>query len=111
VPYKFSRCIAMQHPEEKQVLEFYRDVIGLEVVEGGPDGVELNADPYRLFLDGKEPRELIMELVVPDLEEARKELVTNGCNVERWEGKGKCCYIRDPFGQLYNIWEDPDKFK
>ncbi|MEE9443003.1 MAG: VOC family protein [candidate division Zixibacteria bacterium] len=111
MPYKFSRCIAMQHPAEKQVLEFYRNVIGLEVVGEGPDGVELNADPYRLFLDGREPRELIMELIVPDLEKAREELVAAGCRVIRWEGKGKCCYIRDPFGQLFNIWEDPDAFK
>ncbi len=40
-----------------------------------------------------------------DLEAARQELVANGCKVLRWRGKGQDCYIEDPFGVIYNIWE------
>ena len=40
-----------------------------------------------------------------DLEAARQELVASGCKVLRWRGKGQDCYIEDPFGVIYNIWE------
>jgi hypothetical protein len=43
---------------------------------------------------------------VEDLEAARQELVANGCKVLRWREKGQDCYIQDPFGVIYNIWEE-----
>jgi len=48
----------------------------------------------------------VLELFVGDLEVARDELVANGCKVLRWRGKGQDCYIEDPFGVIYNIWEE-----
>ena len=110
MPYKFSVCMCLQHPERDKALAFYRDILGLPVVTETSEEAELDAAPFRLFLDDREPREWIMELIVPDLEAAREELVAAGCSVERWEGKGKVCYIRDPFGQLYNIWEESEAF-
>ena len=50
-----------------------------------------------------------MELFVEDLEQARDELLAQGCEVVRWRGKGRDCYIRDPFGVTYNLWEVADK--
>jgi predicted enzyme related to lactoylglutathione lyase len=47
-----------------------------------------------------------MELFVDDLAEARKRLEANGCKVLRWRGKGQDCYIQDPFGVIFNIWEE-----
>ena len=47
----------------------------------------------------------VMELFVEDLEKAREILVANGCKVLRWRGKGQDCYIQDPFGVIFNIWE------
>ena len=108
--YKMSCCVCLQTPAQKQALAFYRDVIGLPVKCDDRAIVELDASPIRLFLDQGEPRELIFELLVPDLEAAKKELTAAGCKIIRWEGKGKCCYIRDPFGQMFNLFEDPDAF-
>ena len=110
MPYKFSNCVAIQHPNQEEVLKFYRDVIGFKVVEERDGAVELDAMPYRLFLDSEEPIEFVLELVVPDIEKAREELIANGCKIVRWDGNGKLCYIRDPFGLMYNIWEDPTQF-
>ena len=47
----------------------------------------------------------ILELFVDELEAAHDELVANGCKVLRWRGKGQDC-IEDPFGVIYNIWEE-----
>ncbi len=111
VPYRFSRCIALQVPDQEGALGFYRDVMGLE--ERGRDGgsVELRAGENRLFIDKGPPMGPIMEFLVPDLHAAREELLGAGCETVLWEGKGGCCYVRDPFGFVFNLFEDPGAFE
>ena len=41
-----------------------------------------------------------------NLEEARDILLENGCEVVVWKGKGEDCYMQDPFGVIYNLWEE-----
>ena len=47
----------------------------------------------------------ITEFIVADLDKARNELMEKGCMVVTWEGNGKPCYMRDPFGFVFNLWE------
>ena len=110
MPFKFSRCFAMEHPQYKEMIEFYKNVIGLNLIEGGTGQVEFDTAPVRLFVDEGSGQALIFELLVPNLERAREELEANGCEIVRWEGKGKTCYARDPFGFMFNVWEDPGAF-
>jgi catechol 2,3-dioxygenase-like lactoylglutathione lyase family enzyme len=110
MPFKLSRCINLQHPARDHIATFYENILGFEIARDDTGAFEIKNGPIRFFLDKGEPRELILELIVPELETARDELIRAGCRVIRWEGKGKCCYIRDPFGQLYNLWEDAEAF-
>jgi len=48
----------------------------------------------------------VLELFVDNLEKARDVLLANGCKVVVWKGKRQDCYIQDPFGVIYNLWED-----
>jgi catechol 2,3-dioxygenase-like lactoylglutathione lyase family enzyme len=91
-------------------VDFYKNVLGIGTVDKIGNAMELDTKPIRLFVDRAEPRELVLELLVPDLDAAREELIAAGCRVIRWEGKGKDCYIRDPFGTTYNLWEAPEAF-
>jgi catechol 2,3-dioxygenase-like lactoylglutathione lyase family enzyme len=115
MPYKLSKCICLSTPGHDEAVRFYRDVIGLETVEENPGSIEFSAEPYRLFVDrsdahGSVALGMVLELLVHDLEIARQELVDAGCEVIRWEGRGKDCYIRDPFGAIFNLWEEPEAF-
>jgi len=110
MPFKFSRCISFQTPDYERAVEFYQRVLGFKVVDRPEDYVELDAEQNRLFLAKASTSVPVHELIVPDLEAARDELIANGCEVVRWEGKGKDCYIRDPFGFMFNIWEEPEAF-
>ena len=111
MPYKLSRCVALQTPDLKKAITFYEGVIGLKVKSNDGQMAELGTEPIRLFLDTGAPLGPVMEFVVPDLEKAKQELLKAGCQIIRWEGKGKPCYIRDPFGFLFNIYEEPETFK
>ena len=48
---------------------------------------------------------LVMELFVDNSEAAKADLISHGCEVIRWRGKGQDCYTLDPFVVTFNIWE------
>ena len=111
MPYKFSRCIAFHTPQRENAVRFYTEVLGLPQVEYDNAQIELKAGANRLFLDHGDAPQPVFEFIVPDLAAARDELEQHGCTVVRWEGKGGANYIRDPFGLMFNLWEDPSEFE
>lgn len=111
MPFKFSRCFAFQTPDVDRLVAFYRDTMGLPVVSTNTPP-ELAAGQNRMFVDQSDKSgDVIFEFIVPELTAARAELEAAGCTVLIWEGKGGRCYIRDPFGFMFNLWEDPEEFK
>jgi predicted enzyme related to lactoylglutathione lyase len=111
MPYKLSRCIALKTSQWPEAVRFYEETLGLKVVDRYQNGAELSAEQSRFFVDGGPGSGIILEFIVPDLEIARHELELAGCKVIRWEGKKQDCFIRDPFGLIFNLWEDPEAFK
>lgn len=104
---KMSPNIAVRTDRFDEAVEFYSRVIGFVNRSDDPDLGDFDASPMRMFVvEDPEIKGMIHELFVDDLEDARKELVKNGCEVIRWQGKGQDCYIRDPFGVTYNLWEE-----
>ncbi len=106
-----SRCVCLQVPDFREALEFYEKVMGLTVKSREGRSVELEAGPLRLFLDEGPTMGPIMEFLVEDVEAAKEELLRAGCQVVRWEGRGGCCYMRDPFGFVFNLYEEPGAFE
>ncbi len=109
--YKSSSCVCYQVPDRKRAVEFYSQIFGYPVVEVTEQNTELNASPIRLFIDQGPQLGPIMEIVVDDLETARIELLAHGCTEVRWGGRGNPCYLRDPFGICFNVWEDRSAFE
>ncbi len=104
--YRMSPNIAIRTSRFSEAVDFYTKVIGFENRSDDPGLVDLDANPLNIFIiEDDESRGPVLELFVDDLEAARRELVANGCKVLHWRGKGQDCYIEDPFGVIYNIWE------
>jgi catechol 2,3-dioxygenase-like lactoylglutathione lyase family enzyme len=88
-------------------VSFYSQVLGFADRSDDPNLADLDASPLNLFIiEDDEVSGPVMELFVEDLEQARDELLAHGCEIIRWRGKGQDCYVRDPFGVVFNIWED-----
>lgn len=110
-PYKLSRCICLTHPEHERMIAFYEDVLGIKVKAVDDHSIELDASPIRLFLDKESTPGTYFELIVPDLEVAKADMLARGCTIVIWGGLGKANYIRDPFGIVFNLWEDKMAFE
>ncbi|HET6512656.1 MAG TPA: hypothetical protein VFH43_10725 [Candidatus Kapabacteria bacterium] len=82
--YKFSRCICITHPDQEKMVEFYQDVFGMDAKPSDHNSMELNGDPIRLFLDKDNAPATYFEFLVPDLEEAKTDLLSRGCTIVTW---------------------------
>ncbi|MFC1550115.1 VOC family protein [Candidatus Neomarinimicrobiota bacterium] len=105
--FKFSRCVAIQAKEKESALIFYRDVMGFETIDVNENITELKSDgPGQLFLDESNLDVPVLEFIVDNIEAAREHLLKNGCEVIRWNGVGKDCFMRDPFDVIFNLWQE-----
>ena len=103
---RMSPNIAVRHKDYATAVDFYSKVLGFKNRSSDPALADFDASPINLLvIEDDEISGPVMELFVSNLEEAREHLVANGCKVLRWRGKGQDCYIEDPFGVRFNIWE------
>jgi len=103
---RMSPNVAVRTTETGDAFSFYSEVLGFRHRPENETHTDLDADPLNLFIiEDHEFSGLVLELFVEDLEAAREELLAKGCRIIRWEGKGKDCYVRDPFGVVFNLWE------
>ncbi len=104
--YEMSPNIAIYVDNMDKARAFYIQTLGFEEVPSVERWVELRSGPNCLFLmESSSETGAVHELFVDDLEATRTELLAQGCEIVRWEGKDRDCYIKDPFGVLFNIWE------
>lgn len=106
--YKVSKNIGFQVRNVEEAQSFYENVLGLSQPEHSDvKEVEFRTDHNNIFLiNGEENLGPVMELIVEDLDQAKKHLIENGFTIVRWEGKGKDCYVKDPYGMIFNVWEN-----
>jgi predicted enzyme related to lactoylglutathione lyase len=103
-----SPNVAVRTKRFSDAVAFYSGVLGFANRSKDPALGDHDAKPLNLFvIEDDEVSGLVMELFVEDLESAREELLANGCEIVRWRGRGQDCYIQDPFGVIFNLWEQP----
>jgi len=109
--YKISRCVCFQTLDLDTASEHFQRELGLKEVSRSEGSIELEGAEICFFIDIGPEMGPILEVIVPELEGARMDLQGQGWNVVLWEGKGKRCYMRNPSGTLFNLWEDPEAFE
>jgi catechol 2,3-dioxygenase-like lactoylglutathione lyase family enzyme len=105
--YKFSGNINFPTAQWKEATEFYKRVFGLSEGSGTDTYSHLESNSFHIYFDSDVSTPgPIFEFYVPDLEAAKQELLANGCSILRWDGHGKPNYVRDPFGFVFNVYEE-----
>ena len=88
---------------------FYSKILQLPIKSDTGTEIEFKADNSCFYVIKNEKRQnTVLEFFVNDLKSAKKHLLENGCKIVKWEGKGKDCYMEDPFGLVFNLWETPE---
>ncbi len=100
-----SRDVIVRTPDVKAAAEFYEKVLGLAVTRriGGIVGFETGA--LQLFVEQGEPLPVVLDFLVQDVQATKAVLVSAGCTIVEENPTIPRCYVRDPFGLLFNLGE------
>jgi hypothetical protein len=99
----FGTDILIQAPDPTQAASFYVDQLGFEITGETPEMISLHGKHINLFIERGPALGPVLEVFVGDVEEATQKLVKSGCEIVKDEPEVPRCYVKDPFGLIYNL--------
>ena len=100
---KFGADILIQSPDPKNAAAFYVELLGFEITDENPNLISLHGKHINLFIERGPLLGPVLEVTVDDVEEAKRRLISRGCEIIKDEPEFPRCYVKDPFGLIYNL--------
>jgi predicted enzyme related to lactoylglutathione lyase len=99
----FGADILIQAQDPKDAASFYVEQLGFKITGEIPEMVSLHGGHINLFIERGPALGPVLEVTVANLEEAKLRLVERGCEIIKDEPEFPRCYVKDPFGLIYNL--------
>jgi catechol 2,3-dioxygenase-like lactoylglutathione lyase family enzyme len=99
----FGTDILIQAPEPKTAAAFYVEHLGFRITGEDPGMISLHGAHINLFIERGPALGPVLEVTVENVQEVARRLVENGCRVVKDEPEFPRCYVRDPYGLIYNL--------
>jgi hypothetical protein len=99
----FSADILIQAPDPTRAALFYVNHLGFVITEERPNLISLHGERINLFIERGPTLGPVLEVTVDNVEDTKLRLVDNGCEIIKDEPDFPRCYLRDPFGLIYNL--------
>jgi catechol 2,3-dioxygenase-like lactoylglutathione lyase family enzyme len=99
----FGADILIQAQDPRKAASFYVEHLGFEITEEMPDLVSLHGKHINLFIERGPALGPVLEVTVDSVAAAKARLVDNGCEIVKDEPDFPRCYVKDPFGLIYNL--------
>jgi len=103
VANSFGTDILIQAPDPKTAAAFYVQTLGFEITGEDPNMISLHGPHINLFIEQGPALGPVLEVTVDNVAEARLRLLKSGCEIVKDEPDFPRCYIKDPFGLIYNL--------
>ncbi|MGA2752566.1 MAG: VOC family protein [Terracidiphilus sp.] len=100
---KFGTDILIQAPDPKAAASFYENQLGFKITGTDANMVSLHGKRINLFIEEGPALGPVLEVTLENVEEAKKRLVASGCEIVKDEPEFPRCYVKDPFGLIYNL--------
>ena len=99
----FGSDILIQSPDPRQAAAFYVDQLKFAITGETAEMISLHGNHINLFIERGPALGPVLEVTVADVEEAKSRLVEHGCEIVKDEPDFPRCYVKDPFGLIYNL--------
>ena len=100
---RFGTDILIQAPDPEKAALFYVQHLGFEITDDNPKMIGLQGKHINLFIEPGPPLGPVLEVTVDNVAEATRRLVDNGCEIVKDEPDFPRCYVKDPYGLIYNL--------
>jgi catechol 2,3-dioxygenase-like lactoylglutathione lyase family enzyme len=101
----FGTDILIQAEDPKKAAEFYVNALGFEITDPNPKMIGLHGKHINLFIEPGPLLGPVLEVTVQNVKDARASLEGKGCQVIKDEPHFPRCYMKDPYGLIYNLTE------
>jgi hypothetical protein len=101
----FGKDILIQAPDPRSAASFYVEHLGFEITGETvkPNMIHLHGANINLFIEQGPALGPVLEITVDNVEGAKARLVKQGCEIVKDEPDFPRCYVKDPFGLIYNL--------
>jgi predicted enzyme related to lactoylglutathione lyase len=106
--FKSSRDVIIRANDWDKANQFYGSVLGLDLSHQSETMTGYETGSFCLYVEKGEDHGPVFEFLVPDVQAAKAKLVAAGCAVVEEDPSVPRCYIRDPFGLVFNLGEAGD---
>ena len=101
--FRSSRDVIIRTGDWTKATKFYKSVLGLSVTHRSKTIMGFETGSFCLYVEKGKEHGPVFEFLVPDVQAAKRKLVAAGCTVVEENPSLPRCYIRDPYGVVFNI--------
>ena len=99
----FGADILIQAPDPRKAALFYVEHLGFDITDDNPKMIGLHGKHINLFIEPGPTLGPVLEVTVDSVEKAKARLVKSGCEIVKDEPDFPRCYVKDPYGLIYNL--------
>lgn len=100
---KSSRDVIIRTNKWAEALRFYESVLGFAVASRDEEMVGFETGAFRLYVEAGPPHGPVFDFLVADVAGTKARLIEAGCTVVEEDLSLPRCYLRDPFGIVFNV--------
>jgi hypothetical protein len=101
----FGTDILIQAKDPEKAAKFYVKELGFEITDKAPKMISLHGENINLFIERGPALGPVLEVTVKNVQRAKANLTKKGCKVVKDEPEFPRCYVKDPYGLIYNLTE------
>jgi catechol 2,3-dioxygenase-like lactoylglutathione lyase family enzyme len=104
-----TREVILRTEQWADALKFYGSVLGLPIAYEAATMVGFETGAFRLYVEKGKPHAPVFEFLVQDVQAEKVRLIAAGCVLVEEDPAQPRCYLRDPFGMVFNLGPAPAK--
>jgi predicted enzyme related to lactoylglutathione lyase len=101
----FGTDILIQAKDPEKAASFYVEELGFEITDKAPKMISLHGKNINLFIERGPALGPVLEVTVKNVQRAKAKLTKKGCKIVKDEPDFPRCYVKDPYGLIYNLSE------
>ena len=102
-----SRDIIIRTKNWSEAIQFYSSVLGLPITHRDSTIVGFETGSFCLYVEKGDEHGPVFEFLVPNVQATKQKLIAAGCIVIEDNPSVPRCYVRDPYGMVFNIGQVP----
>lgn len=109
IPARASHDVIIRTEDWAGAVRFYASFLGPAVIHQSEALASFEAGGICLYVEKGTAHGPVFEFLVPDVQPAKHRLTAAGCAVVEEDASVPRCYLRDPFGLVFNLGRSPDR--